>query len=357
MIVTRKEFIKSSLAFSIGSMAPAFSFGNSSGTAFFNFKKPLISFDLHAHPGRLFARGSNEFGPSISPEKAFDEMKESNLTGAFIALVADAKLIKLGMTGVTVTGKFKPGEGWLDYKSQLEYLKLNFENYHFHPATSADDLKQNKNPIVYISIEGADYLEGQIEKLDESYKDGVRSIQLVHYAPNELGDLQTAVPVYNGLSSFGKEVVKRMNDLGLLIDVAHASFKTCKDVVDHTDAPIMLSHSILQLEPERPLALRAISKEHAKLIASTGGIIGAWPSGFNKSFDEYAENIFRLIDVVGINHVGIGTDMDANFKPVLNNYSQFITLRESLKNKGLSMREINKIMGANAFRVLKQVLK
>jgi membrane dipeptidase len=114
---------------------------------------------------------------------------------------------------------------------------------------------------------------------------------------------------------------------------------------------------MLEMEADRPIAKRAISKEHAKLIADTGGVIGAWPSGFNKNFDEYVDNIKRLIDVVGINHVGIGTDMDANFKPVLSKYSEFPKLAEALQSKGFSASETGKIMGENAKRVLSKILK
>lgn len=342
---SRREFIKSTVAYSIlGSGQIA------------DYKKS-VSFDLHAHPGRLFAQGSDEFGPPLMPEKTVTEMNEAKLSGAFFALVADTKLIKLGMNGVSVTGKYKPGEGWAEYKSQLYFLKQYFQKFHIKQAIQSKELRQNNSLAAFTSVEGADFLEGQVEKVDESYYDGVRSIQLVHYAPNDLGDLQTAEPIHNGLSGFGKSVVRRMNQLGSLIDVAHASFKTCHDVVNITDAPIMLSHGILQMESDRPIAMRAISKEHARLITYTGGIIGAWPSGFNKSFEEYVDNILRLVDAVGINHVGIGTDMDANFKPVLDRYSLFPKLKESLKNKGLSTNEVDMIMGKNAVRVLKQVLK
>ena len=119
----------------------------------------------------------------------------------------------------------------------------------------------------------------------------------------------------------------------------------------------MLSHSILEMETDRPIAKRAISKEHAKLIAQTDGIIGAWPSGFNKSFEEYVENTLRLVEVVGVDHVGIGTDMDGNFKPVLSSYDQYPTFAEALKTKGLSSTEVEKVMGGNAKRVLGKIFK
>jgi membrane dipeptidase len=179
---------------------------------------------------------------------------------------------------------------------------------------------------------------------------------LVHYAPNEVGDLQTADANYKGLSDFGKGLVKKMNAMGMVIDLAHASYQTTKDVASITTAPIILSHSMLEMEADRPIAKRAISKDHAKLVAGTGGIIGAWPSGFNRSFDEYIDNIKLLVDAVGVDHVGIGTDMDANFKPVLSKYSEFPKLHEALLSKGFSKSEAGKIMGENAKRVLSKVI-
>src|ERR1035438_4314088 len=80
--------------------------------------------------------------------------------------------------------------------------------------------------------EGGDCLEGKVGRLDDLYQRGVRSLQLVHYAQNTFGDLQTKPPVYNGLSTFGRDVVRRMNRLGMLVDVAHAAFATVKATVD-----------------------------------------------------------------------------------------------------------------------------
>jgi len=92
-------------------------------------------------------------------------------------------------------------------------------------------------------------------------------------------------------------------------------------------------------------------------VAETGGVIGAWPSGFNTSFDEFVDNTVRLVDVVGINHVGLGTDMDANYKPVMDSYSQFSKWTNALRANGLSDEEVQKLAGGNALRVLSEVLK
>lgn len=339
---TRKQFLKNSIYLASG--AAILGFKGIEGIL--NPHPTYLTFDLHAHPGLLG-----------NPKKTLDAMNEVHLSGAFFALVADAKLLKLGANGVSVSGKYSAGEGWTEYKRQLKAQQDFFRSASIRLATQPNDLKKNSSLAAFIAVEGGDFLDGQMDKLDEAYRDGVRSVQLVHYAPNDLGDLQTADSMHNGLSDFGKSVVRKMNQLGMLIDVAHATFQTTKAVAELSDSPIMLSHSILEMEPDRPIAKRAISIDHAKIVAQTGGIIGAWPSGFNKSFEEYVDNTLRLIDVVGIDHVGIGTDMDGNFKPVLSNYNQYPSFAEALTNKGLSTKEVAKIMGGNAARVLKKTLK
>jgi membrane dipeptidase len=351
---SRKDFLKT--AMTIAAASPFIqlkSFAN-----YTNAKHESVYFDMHSHPGWNFAKKNFGDNADAAISKLVTSMGEGHLTGAFYSIVADAGLLKPTANGIIVTGKYAIGEGWNTYKKQVVQLKNIFNTVDIQYSTNAHDLKSsNKKTIGFIAVEGGDFLEGSLDKLEEAYLDGVRSIQLVHYAPNELGDLQTADPSFNGLSLFGKSLVKKMNEWGIVIDLAHASYQTTKDVASLTKSPIILSHSMLEMEADRPIAKRAISKDHAKLISDTGGVIGAWPSGFNKNFDEYVDNIKRLVDVVGINHVGIGTDMDANFKPVLSKYSEFPKLAEALQSKGFSDTETGKIMGENAKRVLSKVLK
>ncbi|MEO5582386.1 MAG: membrane dipeptidase, partial [Saprospiraceae bacterium] len=243
-MLTRKQFLKNTLSIA-------------SGTALFGFKgihpvmtltpPSYISFDLHCHPGRLFEATGNIFGEPLVPGQTLNEMISSQISGAFFSLVADSKLLKPGPTGVIITGKYNPGEAWSEYKRQLKDMKDFLSKFSVHQSIIASDLKPAGPLAAYIAVEGGDFLEGEVDRIDEVYLDGVRSIQLVHYAPNDLGDLQTSVSIHQGLSSFGKDVVRKMNKLGLLIDVAHATLQTTKDVADLSDAPIMLSHSILEM--------------------------------------------------------------------------------------------------------------
>ena len=348
---TRKQFLRNSFALTAG-----YSLLNSLGAVARKSTFPSFTFDLHCHPGRLFASAEGGFG-EVGSTKTVTDMKNAHLSGAFFSLVADSPLIKLGATGVSITGKFAPGEAWKEYQRQLKDMTSFLGSVSVNIGKQKKDLKNSQQLTAYLSVEGGDFLEENPDKVDEAYQDGVRSIQLVHYVPNKVGDLQTSEPINNGLSAFGREVVSKMNKLGMLIDVAHADYQTVKGVVSVTDSPIMLSHSILEMEADRPIAKRAISKDHAKLIAQTGGIIGAWPSGFNKNFDEYVANTLRLVEVVGVDHVGIGTDMDGNFKPVLSSYEQYPTFAEAIKKKGLSSNEVEKVMGENAKRVLSKIFK
>ncbi len=352
---SRKEFLKNTVLIAAGTSILSINnlFGSSTSSA-----DRSIYFDFHCHPGFSFATGFPAFDSEEALNKTLAEMVAGNVTSAFITLIADAPLIKLGATGINVAGKYSPGDAWKEYKRQLNQVKSAYTNVQVKLTTDLLDLNYtNKKIAGLIAVEGGDFLEGKINLLEEAYQDGVRSIQLVHYVPNDVGDLQTSESTFNGLSAFGKELVPIMNQLGMAIDLAHASYQTTKDVAKLTKAPIILSHSILEMETDRPIAKRAISKEHAKLIAETDGVIGAWPSGFNKSFEEYVDNIKRLVDVVGIDHVGIGTDMDRNFKPVLSSYRQYPQLAGALKIKGFSSTEVGKIMGENAKTVLEKILK
>jgi membrane dipeptidase len=142
----------------------------------------------------------------------------------------------------------------------------------------------------------------------------------------------------------------------MVVDVAHAAFSTVKATVEVTNAPIMLSHSHLQSQTSpHP---RLITVEHARLVSSTGGVIGAWPSGFaNRNFADFVDQTMRLVDAVGVDHVGLGTDMDGNFQPVFSNYKQLPEWIAALRAKGLSEADTAKIAGGNALRVLRKVLK
>ena len=180
-------------------------------------------------------------------------------------------------------------------------------------------------------------------------------LQLLHYAQDVIGDLQTEQAVYDGLSSVGTEIVREMNRLGMVIDVAHASYKTVLDVVEVSETPLILSHSQLKRGEKRHP--RLLNPQHAEVIAATGGVIGMWPSGFNNdTFADFVDNTMRMIDLVGVEHVGLGTDMDSNYRPVFDSYTQLPDWTAALLANGLSANEVAQVVGGNAMRVIGQII-
>lgn len=101
---------------------------------------------------------------------------------------------------------------------------------------------------------------------------------------------------------------------------------------------------------------RLLSEEHASMVAEAGGIIGAWPAGVAQStLADYVDETCRLIDLVGVDHVAIGTDLDANYMPVLSEYDQFPELARHLQAEGLHTAEVDKVLGGNFLRAFEAV--
>jgi len=125
-------------------------------------------------------------------------------------------------------------------------------------------------------------------------------------------------------------------------------------VVGRSSAPVVISHSHLGSgEGSHP---RLLAADHARAVAATGGLIGAWPAGVALAdLDGYVDEIIRLIDLVGIDHVGIGTDMDANFRPVLTSYVQFHDVAARLLARGLTGDDVAAVMGGNYRRLFATV--
>jgi membrane dipeptidase len=154
-----------------------------------------------------------------------------------------------------VNRAFAAGEPWVDCKRQLTSFDdlVRREKIGFTSSVRQMEAVRNRGQLAaFLSCEGGDCLEGNVGRLDDLYHRGVRSLQLVHYVQNNLSDLQTQPPVYNGLSTFGRDVVRHMSRLGMVVDVAHAAFATVKATVDSTTAPIVLSDSHLQCRQPMP---------------------------------------------------------------------------------------------------------
>ena len=203
-----------------------------------------------------------------------------------------------------------------------------------------------------IAAEGADFLEGRIERVDEAYtRWSLRHLQLTHYRVNELGDIQTEPEVHFGLTDFGADVVRRCNHLGIVVDVARGTYQLVKRAASVTAKPLILSHT--SLTPVYQQYTRRITPDHARVIASTGGVIGVWPLAIDfGTLGGLAIGMARLVDIVGIDHVGLGSDMEGLVGPsVFPDYSQLPGLAEAMISAGFNATEASKLLGGNYARV------
>ena len=321
--------------------------------------------DVHSHAGRSFLVGAEPASFMIRlMREGFEDrriagMQYAGVTASLFALVSDFAVLGIADGRIQVTRDFEPGEAWADFGRQLARLEEMAERGVLALALAPDDIRaahETGEAVVLAAAEGGDFIEDRPERLQRTHDAGLRSVTLVHYRPNGLGDTQTSPPRHGGLSALGREVVREMNRLGMIIDVAHASLATCEDVVAESRAPVMLSHSNLRA-PAVDFA-RFISPAHARLVAGSGGIIGAWPAGIgSESLADFAGQILDLVETVGVEHVAVGTDLDANLQPVLTRYADFPVLAALLLWRGLAEDAVTAVLGGNFLRLFDDVVR
>ena len=321
--------------------------------------KRHVSVDVHCHPGGFFSNRlgfetplTRSFGRPFE-DKAILDLLAGNVSAGLFAGVSDVRLLEATPTGIRSNREFAPGEAWADYESQLKELESFSSRRGLTRGTTAADVekahRQHRTAAIF-AVEGGDFIEDRLERVHAAATAGVRAITLVHYHVNQIGDIQTQAPVHGGLTPLGKSIVVEMNRAGIVIDLAHATFDVVKGVIGASTRPPMISHSNLATPTARHP--RLLSVEHARLVTTAGGIIGAWPSGFGQStFADYIDSIQRLVDTVGVDHVAIGSDMDANYKPVLTNYRDWSLIPAALLARGMHESEVAKILGGNFQRI------
>jgi membrane dipeptidase len=312
-----------------------------------------LSFDLHSHPGLFRSTASDTLaGHRRSAEVGL--VKVISLTAT-----SDAPVIARSASGgLRATREPQPGELYASMWRQMDLLRTWSAGAGMPLVLHAGELGAPASAPVrgLLAVEGCDFLEGRVERVQEAFDGGIRSLQLVHYRVNELGDIQTETPVHGGLTTFGRAGVRDMNRLGIVVDVAHATLDVVRGVTETTTQPIILSHSNIQ---DGSGWARFITVEHARMIAGTGGVIGAMPyiRGHRGDYvTGYVDHISRLVDAVGVEHVGIGTDMDGIGPGVIfTSYDRWPSLAQALLDRGYGKEEVTKILGDNCWRVFEKV--
>jgi membrane dipeptidase len=313
----------------------------------------VTTVDLHSHAGGIAnvsrVRSGEAFAPVAAP------MRQGGMAAICLAIVSDGPTHRV-MTDGRIHPYREPAPGELYQYAQLAFGRVHgmARDQGLAVIAGASGLVAAKSgaPSAIIAAEGADFLEGQIERVDEAFSRwSLRHLQLTHYRVNELGDIQTEPPVHDGLTDFGADVVRHCNKLGIVVDVAHGTYELVRRAASVATRPLVLSHTSLRTRTV-PFT-RRITAEHARVIASTGGVIGVWPpaSEFD-SLTAMATGIARLVDVVGIEHVGLGSDMRGLVgNSVFPEYDRLPGLAEALVSVGFGPTETGMILGGNYTRV------
>jgi membrane dipeptidase len=233
-------------------------------------------------------------------------------------------MIKSGLTAICITFAVdyqelrNPGDAYNRFITGLDAMDKILESNTMKRSLNLADLKaayKSKKQTVIQSVEGGHFLEGNIDRLGVAYSRGLRHLGLLHDhdASVPLGDVFTNPVQWGGLTAFGADVIKECNRLGILVDLSHANNDTVNAALKVASKPVLVSHTGLdtQLGQNANMAKmmkpRLISKEQAKIVANAGGVIGVWTHLADTPL-EYAQNIRALVDVVGVDHVCIGTD-------------------------------------------------
>jgi microsomal dipeptidase-like Zn-dependent dipeptidase len=322
--------------------------------------------DLHAHGAGFVPQPFRTVWRALTPaapaEAGFDAVR----TAGVDAVVANA-------VGDPVVTRTHLGRSpWAAVEAQLARVE--------HQATTTgavvvDSVQQlteawaSGTPAVLLGVEGADALGGDVDRVDAWFERGVRTVVLVHLGDNALGTtclpwqryagpLPVRRPARPGLTALGTRVVSRMNERGVLVDVAHADSATVLDVVDAASAPVVSSHTGARALQDFP---RYLTDPELSAVASTGGLIGLWPFRHRRTgvrdLAELVAHARHIADAVGPEHLALGTDLNgvpgvmAGYRGV----GDLPRVTSTLLGAGFDRREVQGILGENALRVLQKV--
>lgn len=252
-------------------------------------------------------------------------------------------------------------------KVQLEQIDIAnqvFDLYPdvFEPAFSASDVERAFGAgriASLLGMEGGHAIENSLGSLRAFYDLGVRYMTITHGTTIDWADSGTGEPTHDGLTEFGKEVIREMNRLGMLVDLSHTSPATMHDVLDVAEAPVIFSHSSARAVTDHP---RNVPDEVLRRLPENGGVVMVtFVPGFvnavgsEATLSDVADHIEHVRNVAGLEHVGLGSDFDGiDSTPAgLEDVSTFPALLEELSRRGWSEDDLAALSGENMLRAMR----
>jgi membrane dipeptidase len=300
-------------------------------------------------------------------------------------------------------------------KRALQLIDRVHEAVRTHPndlvlATTAADIRRaaaERKIAALMGMEGGHMIDDDLGALRDYARLGVRYLTLSHFKNNNWADSSTDKPAHNGLTDFGKDVVRELNRLGVMVDISHVSDKTFADALDVTRVPVIASHSSCRAIANHPRnmtddMMRALAKNGGVIMINyevsflseenrlasekAGGVVAALDLMSKKcggdeacstletaritreamdkgtlpavSWEKIVEHIDHAVKVAGVDHVGLGSDFDGATMPIgMEDASKLPKLTTALMEKGYSAADVEKVLGGNILRVMEQVEK
>jgi len=357
-----------------------------------------IVVDTHDDTTQRFLDGKFDLGPrSATGSIDIPRMREGNLGAIFFSIWMPSK----------VTGPEAVNRALVQIDAVREQVRKHSTD--LVPATTAAEVREARKQgkiAALIGVEGGHMINSDLGVLRSYAALGVRYMTLTHSGNDEWADSSTDKAVHNGLTDFGKNVVREMNRLGVIVDISHVSDKTFYDALETSKAPLFASHSSCRAICDAP---RNMTDQMMKDLAAKGGVVQInYHVGFlsqefrdaekanpelNKAisaevmkrcgenegckliegdritreyveqgklprveFSKIIEHIDRAVKVAGVEHVGLGSDFDgANMPYGMEDATKLPKITEALLQKGYSEGDVKKILGENTLRVMTEV--
>ena len=387
--------LTSTLLVSLAACFPGFAAAAEAPEAARRLAQDAVIVDTHIDaPGELLSQWNDLGLPTPSREFDYPRARAGGLDVAFMSIYTSAD-------------EDDQGKAWQIAQTQIDSVEALVAR---HPDKFAllrspkdvQDLQRGGKVLLALGMENGGPIGDDLSQLAAFHARGVRYITLAHNRNNRISDSATdSAPRWNGLSPFGQQVVKEMNRLGIMVDVSHLSEAAIRQAAELSSVPVIASHSALR--HFTPGFQRNISDENVKAIAAKGGVIqvpfgsifidaqGAnayanvlrereahraaklaaeaagkpftaeapkSPVAPPTSISKVLDNVDRIVELVGVDHVGIGSDFDgvngelaAELKSVAD-YPQFVV---GLQQRGYKDADIRKILGGNLLRVWSEV--
>lgn len=267
------------------------------------------------------------------------------------------------------------GTALLQTVQQIDLVKVMVNRYPetFELASTVADVRRiakSGKIASMMGIEGGYSIESNLDNIERFYDMGCRYMTLTHSKSLQWADSATDEPICGGLSDFGRRVIAEMNRVGMLVDLSHVSPACMKQSLKATTAPVIFSHSSALSINDHP---RNVPDDVLKMLPANGGVVMV--NFFSKyvvpseklklneqqpgSIHDVVDHIEHIINVAGIDHVGIGSDFDGvpQLPTQLEDVSMYPLITQEMLNRGHSADAVRKLLGGNVLRALEQAEK